>query len=160
VDTSFTHTRGINANVEIRYYNFLKLFRKSYDAPGDMRGVYAGLNFFYRASRFNNNVFYIKPNNTTNSNDCFWAKKSIWGCNFVFGVQKKVSDGVLIDIFSDLGAMYRASKNFEREYNQKTDYLVTPIDLNARTVFNEASLSENNGWAPSFNIGIRFGVRF
>ncbi|HLG38365.1 MAG TPA: hypothetical protein VI461_01815 [Chitinophagaceae bacterium] len=160
VDTTFVNTRGLKANVEFRRYNILKLFRRIYESSEDMTGVYLAINFFYRGSRFNNNVYYLKPGDSVNSNDCFWVKKTIWGGNLVLGIQKNIGNRFTIDIFSGLGVMYRTAHNFQREYNDKTDLLITPIDVNARAEFNRAGLAENNGWHPGFNAGIRMGIRF
>jgi hypothetical protein len=159
VDTGFVRTRGVKANFEIRKYRVFRQDRASHPLENDMTGFYMGLNVFFRANRFNNNVYYSKHNDTSVRNDCFWAVKTIWGANAVVGVQRKISGFLTIDLFSGLGIMHRVARNYNREFRYGVDRLITPIDLNARTIFNEASLSDKNGWYPNLNLGIRLGLR-
>jgi len=77
----------------------------------------------------------------------------------VLGIQKELSNRFILDLYGGIGAMNRQSKNFRREYNNLADTLLRPPDLTERSVFDDRSLKENNGWGGNFSLGVRIGMR-
>ena len=71
VDTSFINKKGVKANIEIRYYDFLKIFQHDFENNEDLTGPYLAINFFYRQNKYNTNVYYTRPNDPSVYNDCF-----------------------------------------------------------------------------------------
>ncbi len=158
LDTSFVTDNGFKLNAEFRYYDILRIFRGGARKSAEPEGLYMGANLFYRQQTFNNCLSYIRQGIEQGNKDCYWGRKKAGGLNFVAGYQQELFRGIVIDVYSGLGVVYRDTRNYNREYDSRTDSIPVPIDMNIRTLIDDASLSEHSGWLPNWNCGVRAGI--
>jgi hypothetical protein len=156
-DTSFVSPNGFKTALEIRYYNLFKKHKLLNEKGSTLSGLYLGLNIFYKQNRNNAEINYYPKNITTDYHDCFWIKKRNWGCNFVLGSQKYISNKIILDMYVGLGFMQRTLYDFNKEFNNKNDSLI----VGRHNVFGagKGNLSENNGWTGNLTCGLRIAIK-
>ena len=166
-DTNFIKPSGIKASVQLRRYfipgksgdNILDNFGLDDFQATHLPGFYAGLEFFYRYNKTNQELLYRRPDDTTRYTDCFTAAKSVFGTNLVLGLEMYLSDKVVLDVYGGLGIIYRRATNNYREYNYKTDTLQTGPDFNFGYIAEQSYLPEGNGLNLNITLGMRLGIK-
>ena len=164
-DTSFLSPYGFKAKSEIRYY-FQKIASKINIKVGKKAPVsftkayYAAANLFFIRDVHNNATsYYFNKDTSQLRNDGYGVKKTIWGFNFIFGVQEPLGKRIFIDLYVGLGVRFRYITTTNIEYKPERDGLIGSKDLSIVTV---DAITEGKGGfsvAPNINLGGRLCYR-
>ncbi len=155
-DTSFINSGGHKLKGEFRFYQPLAFLRNSPPTKDPMTGFYTGLNFFYRAEKYNSAVNYTQKNDTATYIDYFWLEKSAFGGNLIFGYQEIYWGRVVIDGYLGIGLLDRTVTYHELEFSEEegdVQQLCDGIDC----FFAARDLSDRSGRYASFTAGFRVG---
>lgn len=156
-DTSFIHSKGAKAKTELRYY-----FRRGIDGQTTkpLEGFYLAANGFYIFDQHNAEArYFLQKDSTTMHVDNFTVKKTIWGANFLLGVQQPIGKNFLIDAYAGVGARYRNITSTHKEYNNKTDELSQAIDVTITGFKYKAESDGGKSLLPNLSFGIRLCLR-
>jgi hypothetical protein len=158
-DTSFINASGIKAKTELRYY-----LPKSFgveEIRTMLNGLYVGVNLFYIKDKHNSEIkYYANRDSSFVSLDNISVVKNVIGLNLIAGIQKKLANKFLIDIYAGIGYRIRIISNQHREFDKDRDSLDKPTDITPRGIRNTIDLKEGISNSLSLTLGIRLGYRF
>ncbi len=115
-DTLILASKGFKANMEIRCY------LDSLDPYTSIKGVYIGLQPFYRYNQYTRQFYYFKEPDSLFQDiyyDCIGIRKSAYGVNINLGYQQRIVRRIVLDMYCGVGIMKKGIKNFDRQYNQE-----------------------------------------
>jgi hypothetical protein len=150
-DTSFTKSSGFKLKTEVRYY-----LKKEYRIKRHtLKGFYFAANAFFTRDVYNKELTYYTNTDTTLRNDAYNSKKKVLGLNVLLGMQQKLSNKFMIDIYLGIGIRYIDISNYHEEYNKNTDNLFHTIDLNIHSIREESDATAGPSVLPNLTGGLR-----
>lgn len=153
LDTLVLKEKGFKANIEGRVY-LKKLFYPN--KVGKNKGLFCGLQVFYRQNQETNTIRYSKIEPKDESldvyyKDYFGVKKRGFGLNFTasFQVSKK---RFIFEPVIGLGIMNRTIKNYNIQYNELTDNSASNHSF-------RPNLESESGTTFNLSLSLKFGYR-
>lgn len=157
-DTSFISAKGLKAKTELRYY--LK-GKKETRSLKRLQGYYLAAAIFYVLDHHNASANYYFHNDTAERRaDNFGVKKTVWGVNFLVGNQQSFGKNFLIDFYAGLGVRYRKISTTNKEFEDKQDKLIEPIDVTIAGIKNKAESKDGKTVLPNLTFGFRLCYTF
>jgi hypothetical protein len=158
-DTIFIKNFGFRLKSEVRYY-----FPRAFGLEGVktvLNGLYVAANIFYVMNNHNSEISYHPSgNNTLLAYDDFIVRRNETGINLLFGLQKKLPNHFLIDIYAGGGYRMRIINNSNLKYNSGIDILKKPSGFDINGFRNAIELKTGTSFSPSLTLGLRLGRRF
>lgn len=147
-DTSFIGSKGIKFKTELRY-NISRTKRH-------FKNIYVAVNGFYNYDTHNTNIgYYYQQDSSKYWGDIFGVKKSVIGCNLLFGLKKTIRNKFSYNAYAGIGLRFVGFSTVSKEFDRNRDALpnpkhVTIADLRDREDANEKARSILN-----LTVGIR-----
>jgi hypothetical protein len=158
-DTSFIKNFGFRVKSEIRYY-FPRSFGHE-EVKTVLHGLYIAANIFYVMNNHNSEISYhLSGNNTLLAYDDFSVRRNETGINLLLGLQKKLINHFLIDIYAGGGYRMRIINDSHLKYNSRTDTLSKHSGFDINGFRNDIDLKSGKSFSPSLTLGLRLGYRF
>jgi hypothetical protein len=156
-DTTFLNPQGFKVNLEFRYY--IPKFLKGIGINPTLEGIYLGFRPFYRQNQY---TAYIPFQTMTDpvgiSEDNFGVKNRTFGIFCLIGFQRSITDKLLFDFYSGLGAMKRRVENTDLQYNKDSGDYLRGTDL--MKFIDKLNLNESSGIWGDVTVGFRIGYKF
>jgi len=156
-DTTFLKPYGFKVKTEVRYY-FAKKRKVDNTAPAIVNYYkYVGFNVFCIRDVHNMSLtYYDKNDSTVEIGDNLGVKKSVFGFNFVFGLQKHLSKHFFYDFYFGVGYRFVFIHNVHQEYDPAKDGIHGPIDINLNSLIDRVNIIQGFNTYPNLTVGIRF----
>ena len=158
-DTLFIKNSGFRVKSEVRYY-----FPRSFGNEGVktvLHGLYIAVNIFYVMNNHSSEISYHPSgNNTLLAYDNFSVRRNETGINLLLGLQKKLINHFLINIYAGGGYRMRIINNSQLKYDSGTDILNKPSRFDINGFRNDIDLKSGTSFSPSLTLGLRLGYRF
>lgn len=158
-DTSNISTTGYRIRLEGRYY----LSRNSSKNVFKI-STFTGVNFLFRKNTYDTNYTYFRENAIDNNvqppfinyptiNDNIGVDKSVYGANFLFGLQVFINSKFFVEPVIYLGLINRKIENVDRETPEEKDLYGKLLAKGY------GDLRESSGVTQNFSIALRIGIK-